>query len=151
MIGERDRLSKDSRFADWWKREMALISQNKVWFYFICSVLLPFKHLSTLREKGIVLLYAILMGYKFSVGKIIENSILSYYKGSFRGLVPYPTLITRLCIMEGVEGDWEEEETCPRASPLTLTGITKGPKNRGKEKVVEAEEKEGDDKENEQV
>ena len=53
--------------------------------------------------------------------------------------------------MGGVERDWEEEETCPRASPLTLIGIEKGPKNRGKEKVVEAEEKEGDDKENLQV
>ena len=69
-----------------------------------------------------MLLYAILKGYKFSVGKIIENS----------------TLVTRLCILGGVEGDWEEEENCPRTSPLTLTGITKGPKNRGREREVEA-------------
>ena len=39
-----------------------------------------------------------------------------------------------LCILGGVEGDWEEEENCPRTSPLTLTGITKGPKNRGGER-----------------
>ena len=89
-------------------------------------------------------LYAILKGYKFSVGKIIENSILSYYRGSYRGLVPHPALITRLCILGGVEEDWEEEETCPKVSPLTLTGITKGPKNKGKEKEVEAEKEEGD-------
>ena len=50
---------------------MTLISQNKVWFYFICSFLLPYKHLSKLREKGVVLLYAILMGYKLIVGKLI--------------------------------------------------------------------------------
>ena len=37
----------------------------------------------------------------------------------------------------GVEEDWEEEETCPRTSPLTLTGITKGPKNRGMEREAE--------------
>ena len=79
-------------------------------------------------------MYAILKGYKFSVGKIIENSILSYYIGSYRGLVPHPTLITRLCILGDVEIDWEEEETCPKTSPLTLTGIIKGPKNKGKEK-----------------
>ena len=90
-------------------------------------------------------MYAILKGYKFSLGKIIENSILSYYRGKYRGLVPYPALITRLCILGGVEGDWEEEETCPKFSPLTLTGITKGLKNRGKEK------EEGDNREIEQV
>ena len=37
----------------------------------------------------------------------------------------------------GVEGDCEEEETCPRTSPLTLTGIIKGLKNRGREREDE--------------
>ena len=97
-----------------------------------------------------ILLYAILKGYKFSVGKIIANSILSSFKSSYKGLVPHPTTITKLCILGGVEGDWEEE-TCPRVSPLTLIRVTKGPKNKGKEKEVETEEKEGDDRENEQV
>ena len=78
--------------------------QAKV-FYFICSIILPSKHLSTVREKEAVLLYAILKGYKFSVGKIIENSILSYYKGGYMRLVPHPALVTRLCILGGVEGD----------------------------------------------
>ena len=68
-----------------------------------------------------VLLYAILKGYKLSVRKIIENSILSYYRGGYMGLVPHLALITRLCILRGVEGDWEEEDTCPKTSPLTLT------------------------------
>ena len=95
-------------------------------------------------------MYAILKGYKFSVGKIIENSILSYYRGSYRGLVPHPPLIIRLCILCCVEGDWEEE-ICPKASPLTLTGIIKGPKNRGKAKEVEAENEEGDNIEIDQI
>ena len=51
----------------------ALIEEAKVLFYFICLVILPLKHLSTIREKEAVLFYAILKGYKFSVGKIIEN------------------------------------------------------------------------------
>ena len=91
-----------------------------------------------------VLLYAILKGYKFSVGKIVENSILSYYRGGYKGLIPHPTLISRLCILGGVQGDWEEEENFPKTSPLTLTTITKGPKNRGRGRRVEtvrAEEK----------
>ena len=89
------------------------------------------------REKEEVLLYAILKSYKFSVGKIIENSIPSYYRGGYKGLIPHLALITGLCILGGVEGDWEEEENFPRTSPLTLTGITKGPKNKGKEREAE--------------
>ena len=115
-----------------------LIEPIKVWLYFLCSVILPLKRLCTVREKEAVLLYAILKGYKFSVGKIIENSIPSYYRGGYKGLIPHPTLISRLCILGGVQGDWEEEENCPRTSPLTFTGITKGPKDRGREREVEA-------------
>ena len=83
----------------------SLIEEAKVWFYFICSVILPSKNLSTIKENEAVLLYVILKEYKFSVRKIIENSILSYYRGGYRGLVPHPALITRLCILGGVEGD----------------------------------------------
>ena len=79
-----------------------LIEPIKIWFYFLCLVILPLKHLCTVREKEAVLLYAILKGYKFSVGKIIENSILSYYRGGYKGLIPHPTLISRLCILGGV-------------------------------------------------
>ena len=84
-----------------------------------------------------MLLYTILKGYKFNVGKLIENSILSYYRGGYKGLIPHPGLISRLCILGGVQEDWEEEENCPKTSPLTLIGITKGPKNRGRGSEVE--------------
>ena len=100
--------------------------------------MLPSKHLCTVMEKEVVLFYAILNGYKFSVGKIIENSILSYDRGGYKGLIPHPLLISRLCILGGVQGYWEEEENCPKTSPLTLTGITKGPKNINRGRQVEA-------------
>ena len=45
----------------------ALTKQANVWFYFISLVILPSKHLSTIREKKAVLLYVILKGYKFNV------------------------------------------------------------------------------------
>ena len=83
----------------------ALTELAKVWFYFLCSVMLPSKHLCTVREKEAVLFYAILKGHKFNVGKIIENSILSYYRGGYKGLIPHPALISRLCILGGVQGD----------------------------------------------
>ena len=66
----------------------ALNEKAKVWFYFLSSVILPSKHLCTIREKEAMLLYAILKGYKFNVGKLIENSILSYYRGGYKGLIP---------------------------------------------------------------
>ena len=99
----------------------ALTKQTKVWFYFLCSGMLPSKHLCTVREKETILLYAILKGHKFSVGKIIENSILSYYRGGYKGLIPYPALISRLCILRGVQRHREEEENCHKTLPLTLT------------------------------
>ena len=60
-------------------------------------------------------------------------------------MIPNPATITRLCIRGGVEEEWGIEETYHRASPLTLIGITKGPKNRGKDKEKETEEEEGNE------
>ena len=129
----------------------SLTEEAKVWFYFISSVLFPSKHLSIVRKNEAILLYTVLKGYKINVGKIIENSIMSYYKSKYRGLIPHPATITRLCLLGGVDGDWENKETCPKASPLTLTGVTKGPKNRGKEKEMEIEEEEVDEIDNKPV
>ena len=96
----------------------------------------------TVREQEAVLLYAILKGYKVNAGAIIENSIMKYHEGNIRGLIPHPATITWLCLKAGVKGNWAEEEECPNASPLTLTGISKGPRNLKKKGVmVEAESK----------
>ena len=92
-------------------------------------------------------LITLLKEYKINVGKIIENSILSYSRS--RGLIPHPATITNLCLPWGVEEKWEKEETYPRASPLTLTELTKGPKNRGKEKEIEVQEERGNERCNE--
>ena len=102
-----------------------LTEEAKVWFYFISSVFLPSKHLSTVRRDEAILLYALLKGYKINVGKIIEKSILSNCGSNCRGLIPQPTTITSLCLLGGVEAEWEKEETYPMASPLTLIGVTR--------------------------
>ena len=106
-----------------------MIEEEKVWFYFVCSNLLPSKHLNTMRKNEAILLYAIFKGYKLSVGKIIDNSILSYFRSNYRGLLPHVALITKLCILGGVEGDWEEEETCrtpPRPDQTRRLDRTQG-------------------------
>ena len=35
-----------------------------------------------------------------------------------------------------MKGTWEEEEECPKVSPLTLTGVSKGPRNQKKKGVI---------------
>ena len=113
-----------------------LTEEANVWFYFLASVLVPRKHVYTVREQEAVILYAILKGCKLNAGAIIENSIMKYHEGNKRGLIPHPAIITRLCIRAGVKGSWAEEEECPNASPLTLTGVSKGPRNQKKKGVI---------------
>ena len=85
----------------------------------------PSKHVSIVRQDRTILLYALVKGYEVNVGIIIEESILDYVKGKFSRNIPHPSLITLLCIKRGVKFNEEEEERCPKASPLTLVGVLK--------------------------
>ena len=114
----------------------SLTEEAKVWFYFLASVLVPTRHLSTVREQEAVLLYAILKGYKLNVGTLIENSIMRYHEGNKRGVIPHPATITVLCLKAGVKGAWETEEEVPLTSPLLLTGVSKGPQNQKKKGML---------------
>ena len=114
----------------------SLTEEAKVWLYFLASVLVPTRHLSTVREQEAVLLYAILKGYKPNVGTLIENSIMRYHEGNKRGVIPHPATITVLCLKVGVKGAWETEEEVPLTSPLLLTGVSKGPRNQKKKGVL---------------
>ena len=117
----------------------SLTEEAKVWFYFICSVIIPTKLLCLVKDHEAMILYALLKGYKMNVGGLIEGSIRGYHLSNRRGLIPHPATITRLCILAGVKGAWEEEEQCPRVSPLTLTGVIKGLRNKKQKGLVEAE------------
>ena len=90
--------------------------------------------------------------YKIDVGKIIETSIKTFHKIVKRGLIPHPATITRFCVLVGVKGIWAEEETCPKVSLLTLTGVIKDPKSRKMKEmeIVEVAE-EPQEEEEEQV
>ena len=115
----------------------ALTEEAKVWFYFICFVIVPTKHLCSVREHESIILYALLKGYKMNIGILIEESIRGYHHSNKRGLILHPTTITRLCLWAGVKGMWEEEEKCSRVSPLTLTGVTRGPKGKRQKEIIE--------------
>ena len=118
----------------------SLTEEAKVWFYFLSSVILPTKHLCAVREQEATILYALLKGNKMNVGGLIEGSIKGYHLSNKRGLIPHQATIRKLCILARVRGSWDEEETCPKASPLTLTGVTKGPMNKNQKGIVELEE-----------
>ena len=113
----------------------SLTEEAKVWFYFLASILVPTRHLSTVREQEAIMLYAILKGYKLNIGTIIENSIMRYHEGNKRGLIPHQATITVLCLKAGVKGAWEAEEV-PLTSPLLLIGVSKGPGNQKKKGVL---------------
>ena len=91
-----------------------LTKEAKVWFYFLHSVLVPTKHVCTVREQKAIILYVILKGYKLNAGAIIENSIMKYHEGNKRGLIPHLATITRLCIRAGVKGIWKKKKSALR-------------------------------------
>ena len=117
----------------------SLTEEAKVWFYFFCSVIILTKHLCSVKDHEAMILYAMLKGYKMNVGRLIEGSIKGYHLSNMRGLIPHLATITRLCILAGVKGSWEEEEQCPQVSPLTLTRVIKGPRNKKQKGLIEAE------------
>ena len=75
-----------------------LLEAVKVWFYFINSVFTHSKHVSTVRQDRAILLYALVKGFNLNVGKIVEQSILDYLENNFSRNIPYPALITLMCI-----------------------------------------------------
>ena len=80
-----------------------------------------------------------------NVGGLIEGLIRGYHISNIRGLIPHPTTVSRLCIFAGVRGSWDEEETCPKVSPLTLTRVTKGPRNKKQQRMVEVQAEPAED------
>ena len=63
-----------------------------------------------------------------------------------QGLDSTPSYNHQFCLLEEVDEEWGKEETYPKASYLTLTGVTKGPKKRGKDKEIEMEEERGNER-----
>ena len=61
------------------------------------------------------------------MGIIVEESILDFEHSKFSGNIPHPSLITLLCIKEGVKFNEVKENRSPKASPLTLIGVRKAP------------------------
>ena len=97
-----------------------------LWFYIINSVFKSSKHVSTVRQDRALLLYVLVKGFELDLGRIIKESILDSAENNFSNNIPYPTLITLLCIKRGIKVV-EDEEKIPKASLLTFTRILKTP------------------------
>ena len=105
----------------------SLTKEAKLWFYFICLVIIPTKHLCSVKEQEAMILYTLLKGYKMNVRGLIEGSIRGYHLSNKRGPIPHPATITKLCILAGVKGVWEEEEKCHTPTPLPAAGVPATP------------------------
>ena len=122
----------------------ALTEPIKVWFYFFMfghATFQTFMH--SQRERGSIIIchpHGLLIQCAKDNRKL--NSELLQRR--LQRADPSPNTDFKTLHIGGVQGDWEEKENCPKTSPLTLTGITKGPKNinRGRhmEGVREEEE-----------
>ena len=86
-----------------------------------------------------------------NVGGLIEGLVRGYHLSNKRGLIPHLTTISRLCIFAGVRGSWDEEETCSKVPPLTLTGVTKGPINESQKGMVEVEVEPAEENDNREM
>ena len=86
-----------------------LTGTAKSWLYFVSSQLIPMKHVSTVQKDKAMLTYAIVSGFKFNVGAMIENHILESF---YRMVIIHPSLITEFCLQARVEIA-KDEEKCP--------------------------------------
>ena len=98
-----------------------------MWFYFVFSKLVPSKHLSTIGRDKASFTYAIVKGYKFNVGKVIENSILG---SPYHKVITHLPLITKLCEVAGVPIGEKKEKDPPMQALHFPQKKTTRPKRR---------------------
>lgn len=93
----------------------SLLPGPKVWYHFLKSRLMPSTHLQTVSRDRAILLYCIVTGLKFNVGRIIYEEICGCAQKS-SGYLWFPSLVSQMCKRSRV-GFNDNEET------LKVTGI----------------------------
>ena len=75
----------------------------KVWEKFLKSRLMPTTHTTTVSQKSLVLLYAIVRGHPIDVGSIIAKEIWDCAVKTHRtAALLFSSLITSICVVSGV-------------------------------------------------
>ena len=94
-----------------------------IWDHFLKSGLTPSTHDHTVNKDRAILLLAIVVGRKINVGDVISEQI-GVCAGRQSGGLWFPSLITSLCLAQGVEVS-SEEEKLKTSGPITMTVITR--------------------------
>lgn len=84
-------------------KSTCLSREAKVWCLFINASLLPTRHLNMASFDRVALIYAIIKGKAFDVGVLIHDSIRHQIREDKVKHLWFPTLITELCKLAGVE------------------------------------------------
>ena len=69
----------------------------KVWYNFLCVKIKPSLHLSTMTKDKTILLYAMIKGFQFDIGMVIERGLIESTHGRCTGGLIHPSLIIELC------------------------------------------------------
>ncbi|GMN72743.1 hypothetical protein TIFTF001_052059 [Ficus carica] len=96
----------------------------KVWFHFLKFRLMPSSHDHLINKERAILLYCIMEGRNFDVGKLIQKQIGVCARRNSGGLW-FPSLITQLCAAHDVIIETHEPKEQPAAqiTPMSLTRI----------------------------
>ncbi|EXC25221.1 hypothetical protein L484_003434 [Morus notabilis] len=78
-----------------------LANYTKVWFHFVCTMLIPLTHISVVTKDRALVLLAIKRGEPLNVGAIINSGVHHALRKNIIGL-PYPSLLTELFLAAGV-------------------------------------------------
>lgn len=97
--------------------------EAKVWLLFINASILPTKHLNHVSSERALLIYCILQGASINVGRIISDQIKQKAKTDGGRQLWYPTLITALCRVAGVNCV-DTDTTTLVGRPITHTVIS---------------------------
>ncbi|KAK8578899.1 hypothetical protein V6N12_069243 [Hibiscus sabdariffa] len=70
--------------------------EAKLWNTFVKRTLMPTSHNQTVDRTRLVLIHAIITGYRFNVGEVIANELAAACRND-KGILAFPCLITALC------------------------------------------------------
>ncbi|KAK8934283.1 hypothetical protein KSP39_PZI015012 [Platanthera zijinensis] len=99
-----------------------LTREAKVWLLFINASIMPTRHPNTITLDKVALIYGILKGLYFDLGKIITLQLRQKIREEKPRQLWFPTLITELCLQAGVEKD-EEDMVTPVKRHITETVV----------------------------
>ena len=103
----------------------ALMPVAKVWYNFLCVNIKPSLHLSTVTKDQMILLYAMTKGFQFDIGTVIKWGLIESTHGRCTSALIYPSLITELCRLAGVQM-LDSEEQVQQRLPISLPRVKFG-------------------------